>query len=137
MTLSCKTLGWKALFGAALLPLAACSTVEDLIGVDTGTVQVSCSGSASLPAALPMQMSLGPLAPGTRLEIRRTAPAQSVLLTLPEGVSGDVFAYDWKEVATGTERPPGAWLCRGSWQYDGKLWQLQHLDAQWIGGVAR
>jgi hypothetical protein len=137
MTLSGKAPGWKVLIGAVALSTAGCSTVEDLLGVDTGRVQVSCSASGSLPAAMPLQMSLGPLAPGTTLEIRRTPPDKSVLLTLPAGVSGDVFAYDWKEVATGPERPPGVWQCRAGWQFDGKLWQLQHLDAQWIGGVAR
>ncbi|HLW73562.1 MAG TPA: hypothetical protein VKT74_00675 [Gammaproteobacteria bacterium] len=137
MTQAGKALGRMALFGVFAVGAAGCSTVEDLLGVDTGHVQVSCSSSSSLPAAMPMQMSLGPLAPGTQLEIRRTPPDKSVVLTLPEGVSGDVFSYDWKEVAAGPERPPGTWQCRAGWQFDGKLWQLQHLDAQWIGGVAR
>ena len=137
MTLYRKSLGATVLSAVFALGGAGCSTVEDLLGVDTGRVQVSCSASGSLPAAMPLQMSLGPLAPGTTLEIRRTPPDKSVLLTLPQGVSGDMFAYDWKEVATGPERPPGVWQCRAGWQFDGKLWQLQHLDAQWIGGVAR
>ena len=136
MTLSEKALGWKVLFSAAILGLTACSTVEDLLGVDTGRVQVSCSAGGSMPAAMPLQMSLGPLAPGTVLEIQRVPPDKSVLLTLPAGVNGDVFAYDWKEAATGAGRPPGVWQCRVGWQFDGKLWQLQHWNAQWIGGVA-
>ena len=137
MTQAGKALGRMALFGVFAAGAAGCSTVEDLLGVDTGRVQVSCSGSSSLPAATPLQMSLGPLTPGTALEIHRTPPDKSVLLTLPAGVSGDVFAYDWKEVSTGPGRPPGVWQCRAGWQFDGKFWQLQHLDAQWIGGVAR
>jgi hypothetical protein len=124
-----------ALFAGAAL-LAACSSVEDLFGVDTGRVQLSCSGSGPLPGAPALQDTLKTLAPGTLVEIRRPAPDQPVVLTLPAGASGDVFGYDWKEASTGPGRPPGVWLCRAGWRYDGMLWRLDHLNAQWLGGVS-
>jgi hypothetical protein len=123
-------------FFAGVAMLGACSSVEDLFGVDTGRVQLSCSGSGPLAGTPPLQDTMKTLAPGTQVEIRRPAPDQAVVLTLPAAAIGDVFGYDWKEASAGPGRPPGVWLCRVGWQYDGMLWRLDHLSAQWIGGVS-
>lgn len=136
MKIEGAALGWTILFGAAALGLGACSSVEDLFGVDTGRVQLNCSGSGPLPGAPALQDTLKTLAPGTQVEIRRPAPDKGAVLTLPAGAVGDVFGYDWKEASVGPGRPPGVWLCRVGWQYDGQLWRLDHLSAQWIGGAA-
>lgn len=120
---------------AGMLALGACSTVEDVLGIDSGHVQLSCAGAAPLPAAAPLQASLSPLSPGTSLEIMRAAPQGSVVFNLPEAASGDDFSYSWKEAAAGAGRPPGVWQCRAEWQYDGQFWRLLNFDSKWIGGV--
>ena len=119
----------------ALSALGACSTVQDVLGFDSGHVQISCAGSMPLPAAAPLQGNLSPLAPHTVLEIVRPEPQGPVLLTLPAAASGDDFSYSWKEAAVGTQRPPGVWVCRAEWQYDGQLWRLLNFDSRWVGGV--
>ncbi|HEX2668579.1 MAG TPA: hypothetical protein VHP13_09420 [Gammaproteobacteria bacterium] len=125
------------LLSAAALVLAACQSVSDPYAADSGPVQLSCPGSLPVPGAPPLKDSLSPLAPGVELEIRKLSPQAPVRLTLPEGKAGDEFNYAWKEASAGPGRLPGTWLCRVSWQYDGNLWQLMHLDAQWVGGAAR
>lgn len=116
----------------ATLALGACATVEDILGVDSGHVQVSCSSSAPLPGMPSLQSSLSPLVPGTTIEILRAAPQGKVLFTLPPAVSGDDFSYAWDEPSA---NPPGAgaWQCRAEWRYDGKFWRLQHFDSRWAG----
>lgn len=121
----------------ALLALAACSTTDDILGHDDGYVHLSCAGSQATPGVPPLQGSLSPLAAGARLKIVKPTPDAPVLLTMPDGIRGDEFNYAWKEASNGSERLPGTWLCRAAWQYDGSLWQLTHLDAQWVGGAAR
>ena len=109
--------------------------MQDVLGFDSGHVQISCAGSMPLPAAAPLQGNLSPLAPHTVLEIVRPEPQRPVLLTLPAAASGDDFSYSWKEAAVGTQRPPGVWVCRAEWQYDGQLWRLLNFDSRWVGGV--
>jgi hypothetical protein len=121
----------------AVCALAACSTTDDVLGHDDGHVHLSCAGSQAVAGVPPIQGSLSPLAAGTQLEILKPAPDAPVLLTMPDGIQGDEFNYAWKEASNGPGRLPGTWLCRAAWQYDGELWQLSHLDAQWVGGAAR
>jgi hypothetical protein len=128
-------IGKASVIAATLLALCACSGSEDLLGKDPGRVRLSCAGSQTLAGVPPLKDSLSPLSPGTKLEILKPAPEDPVQLMLPEGRKGDEFSYAWKEASVGAGRPPGAWLCRAGWQYDGDAWQLSHLDAQWIGGV--
>ena len=124
-----------ALLAVGLLALAGCSTLDDVLGVDSGHVQMSCAGSGSLPAAAPLQSSLSPLTPRTMVEVVRAEPQGPVLLTLPNAAVGDDFSYAWKETAVGTARPPGVWQCRVEWQYDGQFWRLLNFDSRWVGGV--
>lgn len=121
-----------ATMALAMLGLSACTTVEDILGVDSGHVQMSCSSSASLPGMLPLQSSLSPLVPGTTVEILRAATQGKVLFTLPPAVSGDDFSYAWDEPSTNPQNA-GAWQCRAEWRYDGKFWRLQHFDSRWAG----
>ncbi|MGE5624733.1 MAG: hypothetical protein ACM3ZT_04215 [Bacillota bacterium] len=126
-----------SLLAAGLLSLTACTGVEEILGMDPGRVRLGCSSGGPLVGSPPLQASYGSLVPGTKLEILMPPPDRSVLFTLPEGNTGDVFAYDWKENAVGSGRPPGIWQCRVSWRYDGEYWRLLRLDAQWIGGAPR
>lgn len=129
------TLSKLAAAAAGLLSLGACSSVQDVLGLDSGHVQVSCAGSTPLPAAAPLTGSLSPLSPHTVVEVVRAEPQGPALLTLPEAASGDDFSYSWNETAVGSGRPPGVWLCRVEWQYDGQFWRLLNFDSRWVGGV--
>ena len=117
---------------AVVLSLGACTTARDILGVDSGHVQVSCSSSALLPGTLPLQASLSPLTPGTTIEILRAAPHGSVLFTLPPAVSGDDFTYVWDQLSV-KPSASGNWQCRAEWRYDGKFWRLQRFDSHWVG----
>lgn len=119
---------------AATVLLGACTTVRDILGEDSGHVQLSCSSSAPLPGMLPLQSSLSPLTPGTTIEILRAAPQGKVLFTLPPAVRGDDFSYAWDEPST-SSHSVGGWQCRAEWRYDGRFWRLQHFDSHWAGAA--
>lgn len=117
------------------LSFGACTTVEDVLGMDSGNVRFSCSAGGPLAGAPSLQSSLDALVPGVKLEILRAPPQSSVLLNMPAGEAGDVFGYSWQETVSGPGRAAGTWSCDTGWRYDGRAWRLIRFDARWSGAV--
>ena len=119
-----------------VLALGACSSVEDLLGVDSGHVQFSCAASGPLAMTPPLQSSLDSLVPGVVVEVRRPPPQGMTLITMPAASAADAFSFSWQEGVAGTARPPGVWACVAAWRFDGRAWRLSHFNVHWLGVAA-